>query len=120
MILVICKCFNINLGSYLTLRFRESFLFSSCHISVPGVIGVLQALETVKILLGHHGVLSKSLLLFDGSDCSFRKVRVRDRNPSCAVCGSEPSITALIDYEQFCGSKANDKVIFLLVFFFLL
>lgn len=77
--------------------------------AVPGVIGVLQALETVKILLGHHGVLSKSMLLFDGSDCSFRKVRVRDRNPSCAVCGSEPSITALIDYEQFCGSKANDK-----------
>jgi adenylyltransferase/sulfurtransferase len=72
----------------------------------------------VKILLGHHGVLSKSMLLFDGSDCSFRKVRVRDRNPSCAVCGSEPSITALIDYEQFCGSKANDKVIILFGFFF--
>jgi adenylyltransferase/sulfurtransferase len=65
----------------------------------------------MKILLGHHGVLTKSMLLFDGSDCSFRKVRVRDRNKSCAVCGSEPSITALIDYEQFCGSKANDKVI---------
>jgi len=86
--------------------------------AVPGVIGVLQALETVKILLGHHGVLSKSMLLFDGSDCSFRKVRVRDRNPSCAVCGSEPSVTALIDYEQFCGSKANDKVKILFGFFF--
>jgi hypothetical protein len=70
----------------------------------------------VKILLGHHGVLSKTLLLFDGSDCSFRKVSVRDRNPCCAVCGTEPSVTALIDYEQFCGSKANDKVIVLFVF----
>jgi adenylyltransferase/sulfurtransferase len=93
------------------------FLFSSRLILVPGVIGVLQALETVKILLGHHGVLSKSMLLFDGSDCSFRKVRVRDRNPSCAVCGSEPTVTALIDYEQFCGSKANDKVIVWFGFF---
>jgi adenylyltransferase/sulfurtransferase len=57
------------------------------------------------------------MLLFDGPDCSFRKVRVRDRNPTCAVCGSEPSVTALIDYEQFCGSKANDKVIVLFGFF---
>ncbi|XP_023707636.2 adenylyltransferase and sulfurtransferase MOCS3 isoform X2 [Cryptotermes secundus] len=74
-----------------------------------GVIGVLQALETLKILLGHQGVVTKKLLLFDASDCSFRNVRLRDRNPSCAICGNEPSITALVDYEQFCGSKANDK-----------
>jgi adenylyltransferase/sulfurtransferase len=72
---------------------------------------VLQALETVKILLGHEGVLTKRLLLFDGSDCSFRNVCLRDRNPSCAICGNEPSITALLDYEQFCGSRADDKVI---------
>jgi adenylyltransferase/sulfurtransferase len=72
---------------------------------------VLQALETVKILLGHQGVLTKKLLLFDGSDCSFRNVRLRDRNPSCAICGNEPSVKALVDYELFCGSKANDKVI---------
>lgn len=77
--------------------------------AVPGVIGVLQALETMKILLGHQGVLTKKLLLFDGSDCSFRNIRLRDRNPSCAVCGSEPSVTVLVDYEQFCCSKANDK-----------
>jgi adenylyltransferase/sulfurtransferase len=72
---------------------------------------VLQALETVKILLGHQGVLTKKLLLFDGSDCSFRNIHLRDKNPSCAICGSAPSVTALVDYEQFCGSKANDKVI---------
>lgn len=77
--------------------------------AIPGVIGVLQALETVKILLGHSGVLSKKLLLFDGSDSKFRNISLRDRNPSCAVCGDQPSTTALIDYEQFCGSKANDK-----------
>jgi adenylyltransferase/sulfurtransferase len=71
----------------------------------------------VKILVGHEGVLSKSVLLFGGSDCSFREVRVRNRNPSCAVCGSEPSVTALIDYEQFCGSKANDEVIFVFFYF---
>lgn len=77
--------------------------------AVPGVIGVLQALEAVKILLGHRGVLAKRLLLFDGSDCSFRNVCLRDRNPSCSVCGNEPSVTALVDYEQFCGAMANDK-----------
>lgn len=77
--------------------------------AVPGVIGVLQALETVKILLGHQGVLAKRLLLFDGSDCSFRNVCLRDRNPSCSVCGNEPSVTALVDYEQFCGTMADDK-----------
>lgn len=77
--------------------------------AVPGVIGVLQALETVKILLGHKGVLSKRLLLFDGSDCSFRNVCLRDRIPSCCVCGNQPSVTALVDYEHFCGAMANDK-----------
>ncbi|XP_069696408.1 adenylyltransferase and sulfurtransferase MOCS3 [Periplaneta americana] len=77
--------------------------------TIPGVIGVLQALETLKILLGHSGVLSKRLLVFDGSDSKFRNIRLRDRNPSCAVCGDQPSVTALIDYEQFCCSKANDK-----------
>jgi adenylyltransferase/sulfurtransferase len=77
--------------------------------AVPGVIGVLQALETMKILLGHQGVLTKRLLLFDGSDCSFRNVCLRDRNPACSVCGNAPSVTALVDYEQFCGTEASDR-----------
>lgn len=78
---------------------------------VPGVIGVLQALETIKILVESPGVLSGRFLLFDGSNATFRNVKLRPRNPDCAVCGDNPSIRDLIDYEQFCGASAHDKVI---------
>ncbi|KAK4883071.1 hypothetical protein RN001_006390 [Aquatica leii] len=78
--------------------------------AVPGVIGVLQALETIKIISNLSGVLAGRLLLFDGADSTFRNVKLRNKNNCCAVCGSSPTITELIDYEQFCGAKAHDKV----------
>jgi adenylyltransferase/sulfurtransferase len=78
--------------------------------AVAGVVGVLQALETVKILTEMDGVLSGRLLLFDGSGTNFRNVKLRQRVAECAVCGDNPTITTPIDYEQFCGSKAHDKV----------
>jgi adenylyltransferase/sulfurtransferase len=78
---------------------------------VAGVVGVLQALETVKILTEMDGVLSGRLLLFDGSGTNFRNVKLRQRVAECAVCGDNPTITTPIDYEQFCGSKAHDKVV---------
>ncbi|KAF7268153.1 hypothetical protein GWI33_018618 [Rhynchophorus ferrugineus] len=78
---------------------------------VPGVIGVLEALEAIKIIIKSPGVLSGRLLLFDGSITKFRDVKLRTRNSKCAVCGEEPTITDLIDYEQFCGAAAHDKVI---------
>ncbi|XP_025834798.1 adenylyltransferase and sulfurtransferase MOCS3 isoform X2 [Agrilus planipennis] len=78
--------------------------------AIPGVIGVLQALEVIKILLDFPGVLSGRLLIFDGSDTVFRNIKLRQRNPQCVVCGDNPVITKPIDYEQFCGSKAADKV----------
>ncbi|KAB0790789.1 hypothetical protein PPYR_04790 [Photinus pyralis] len=78
---------------------------------VPGVIGSLQALETVKIIADTSGVLNGRLLLFDGSNTTFRNVKLRNKNLDCQVCGSHPSITKLIDYEQFCGTRAHDKVI---------
>ncbi|XP_065170872.1 adenylyltransferase and sulfurtransferase MOCS3 isoform X2 [Atheta coriaria] len=77
---------------------------------IPGTIGVLQALETIKILTKQAGVLSGRLLTFDGSDCTFRNVKLRPRSDSCVVCGLKPTITTYIDYEQFCGAKADDKV----------
>nr|CAD7607011.1 unnamed protein product [Timema genevievae] len=77
--------------------------------AVPGVIGVLQALEATKILLGVPGILSGRLLVFDAADSSFRSVYLRKRNELCCVCGDQPTITRLIDYEQFCRVKANDK-----------
>lgn len=77
---------------------------------VPGVIGVLQALEAIKILTNSEGVLSQRLLLFDGSTSTFRNVKLRPRNLDCVVCGDNPTIKELIDYEQFCGASAHDKV----------
>uniref|UniRef100_A0A0K8S6F3 Adenylyltransferase and sulfurtransferase MOCS3 homolog n=1 Tax=Lygus hesperus TaxID=30085 RepID=A0A0K8S6F3_LYGHE len=76
---------------------------------VPGCIGVLQALQAVIILTGNGNVLSQRLLLFDGEQTNFRTIKIRGKSESCAVCGSNPTITQLIDYEQYCGAPANDK-----------
>ncbi|MBA3533457.1 MAG: molybdopterin-synthase adenylyltransferase MoeB [Ardenticatenales bacterium] len=70
---------------------------------LAGVIGSLQALEAIKILLGTGEILSGRLLLFDALATDFREVRIR-RNQQCPVCGDAPTITELVDYEQFCGS----------------
>lgn len=78
--------------------------------AVPGVIGVLQALETIKIIIGLSGVLSSRMLVFDGTSSVFRNIKLRGKSKLCEVCGPSPTITKLIDYEQFCGSPANDKV----------
>lgn len=71
---------------------------------------MLQALEAIKIILEWPGVLSGQLLLFSADCSAFRNVRLRGRNTSCDVCGDTPSVSKLIDYEQFCGAKATDKV----------
>ncbi|XP_060823324.1 adenylyltransferase and sulfurtransferase MOCS3 [Bombus pascuorum] len=76
---------------------------------VVGTIGVLQALEALKILLDLPHVLSGQLLLFDGLETKFRKINLRAKNINCTVCGEHPTLHKLIDYEQFCGAKANDK-----------
>lgn len=77
--------------------------------AITGVIGALQSLEAIKIILNHEGVLSQKLLLFDGSECRFRNIKLRERRVNCDVCGDEPIITKLIDYEMFCMMKATDK-----------
>ena len=69
---------------------------------LPGVIGSLQALETIKLLLGVGEPLTGRLLIFDALDLSWREVALR-RNPDCPVCGDRPTQTGLIDYELFCG-----------------
>ncbi|KYN21255.1 PREDICTED: adenylyltransferase and sulfurtransferase MOCS3 [Trachymyrmex cornetzi] len=74
-----------------------------------GTIGVLQALETLKIILNMSDVTSGRLLLFDGTETKFHNVRLRPKNTNCAVCGEHRVIHELIDYEKFCGAKANDK-----------
>ena len=69
---------------------------------LPGIIGTLQAAETVKLILGIGAPLVGRLLLFDALTMKTRELKLR-RNPECAVCGDHPSITELIDYEMFCG-----------------
>ncbi|XP_077267440.1 ubiquitin-like activating enzyme 4 [Temnothorax americanus] len=77
--------------------------------AVVGTIGVLQALETLKIILDMPDVISGRLLLFDGMETKFHNVRLRPKMTDCAICGEHRAIHELIDYEKFCGAKANDK-----------
>ena len=70
---------------------------------LPGIIGSLQALEVVKWILGRGRSMAGRLLLFDALDLSSREVAVRP-DPGCPVCGDDPSIDALIDYEHFCAT----------------
>ncbi|KAL8179499.1 UNVERIFIED_CONTAM: Molybdenum cofactor synthesis protein 3 [Gekko kuhli] len=76
---------------------------------VPGILGSLQALEVLKIAAGIGSSLSQAMLVFDALEGGFRRIKLRPRNPNCAVCGDSPSVTALQDYELFCGSSATDK-----------
>ncbi len=69
---------------------------------LPGIIGSLQALETIKLLLGRGDGLAGRLLIFDALEMAWREIALR-RNPDCPVCGDVPTQTALIDYELFCG-----------------
>jgi sulfur-carrier protein adenylyltransferase/sulfurtransferase len=69
---------------------------------LPGIIGAAQAVETLKLLLGIGRPLIGRLQLFDALRFEWREVRVR-RNPDCPVCGEEPTIHELIDYDEFCG-----------------
>ena len=71
---------------------------------VPGVVGSLQALETVKLILGEGSPLAGRLLIFDGLELEWREISIR-RDPACPVCGDQPTQTELIDYELFCGVK---------------
>jgi sulfur-carrier protein adenylyltransferase/sulfurtransferase len=74
---------------------------------LPGLIGVVQATETVKLLLGAGRPLIGRLLLYDALDMSFREMKVR-KNPNCPLCGPNPTITGLIDYQQFCGVRGAE------------
>ena len=69
---------------------------------LPGIIGVIQATEAIKLILGAGDPLIGRLLLFDALKMSFRTLKLQ-RDPTCPVCGDNPTVKALIDYEQFCG-----------------
>ena len=73
---------------------------------LPGTIGTLQATEALKLILGIGDPLIGRLLLFNALDMSFEFVKLR-KNPHCKVCGPEPEVTELIDYEAFCGFRGT-------------
>ena len=70
--------------------------------ALPGLVGSIQALETIKIAMGIGETLSGRMLIIDALTMEFREIKVR-RNPDCKLCGDEPEVTELIDYEIFCG-----------------
>ena len=72
---------------------------------LPGIVGTIQANEVIKVILGAEGILLNRLLLFDAWKMIFRQLKLR-KDPHCPVCGENPTITELIDYEEFCGLKA--------------
>jgi sulfur-carrier protein adenylyltransferase/sulfurtransferase len=75
---------------------------------LPGVIGTLQATETLKLLLGIGEPLIGRLLVYDALAASFRELRLR-KDPSCPLCGEQPTIRELQDYDAFCGVHPGDK-----------
>jgi molybdopterin/thiamine biosynthesis adenylyltransferase/rhodanese-related sulfurtransferase len=76
---------------------------------LPGLVGIIQATEVIKLILGIGDTLVGRLLLVDALGMNFRTLKLR-KNPDCPVCGTHPTLTALIDYDQFCGIEKPKSV----------
>jgi len=74
---------------------------------LPGLVGVIQATEVLKLILGAGEPLIGRLLLVEALSMRFRELKLR-KNPDCPVCGSHPTVTRLIDYNQFCGVRGEE------------
>jgi adenylyltransferase/sulfurtransferase len=75
---------------------------------LPGIIGTIQATEAVKLIIGQGSSLIGRLILFDALGMTFKEMKLR-KDPDCPLCGKNPTITGLIDYEAFCGIPQQDK-----------
>jgi adenylyltransferase/sulfurtransferase len=75
---------------------------------LPGLVGLIQATEVIKLILGTGDSLAGRLLLVDALGMKFRELKLR-KNPDCVVCGKNPTVTKLIDYEEFCGLRGQEK-----------
>jgi adenylyltransferase/sulfurtransferase len=75
---------------------------------LPGLLGVMQATEVIKLILGVGEPLIGRLVLVDALAMRFREMRIR-KNPECPVCGEHPTVTELIDYNQFCGVRGEES-----------
>ena len=76
---------------------------------LPGIVGSIQAMETIKLILGSGDPLVGRLLLFDALAMRFRELKLR-KNPECPVCGTHPTVIKLIDYEEFCGIRGEETL----------
>jgi sulfur-carrier protein adenylyltransferase/sulfurtransferase len=76
---------------------------------LPGLVGIIQATEVIKLILGIGDTLVGRLLLVDALSMNFRTLKLR-KNPDCPACGTHPTITELIDYDQFCGIEKPKSV----------
>ncbi len=74
---------------------------------LPGIVGTIQAAETLKLIIGKGDPLVGRLLLFDALGMKFRELKLR-KNPECPVCGAHPTVTKLIDYVEFCGIRGEE------------
>jgi adenylyltransferase/sulfurtransferase len=74
---------------------------------LPGIVGSIQAAETLKLIIGKGEPLVGRLLLFDALGMRFRELKLR-KNPDCPVCGTHPTLTTLIDYAEFCGVRGEE------------
>ena len=70
--------------------------------ALTGLVGNIQATEALKLILGIGESLTSRLVLIDALSMTFREVKLK-RNPACPLCGDNPTVTELIDYEIFCG-----------------
>jgi sulfur-carrier protein adenylyltransferase/sulfurtransferase len=75
---------------------------------LPGIIGVIQATETIKLIVEKGEPLIGRLLMYDSLAMRFREIRIR-RDPDCPLCGANPSITELLNYEEFCGLEVAES-----------
>ena len=75
---------------------------------LPGVIGVIQATEAIKLIIGIGEPLIGRFLIYDALRMRFRELKLR-KDPDCPVCGTHPTVTKLIDYEQFCGMRPEPR-----------
>jgi adenylyltransferase/sulfurtransferase len=75
---------------------------------LPGLVGVMQATEAIKLILGKGEPLVGRLLLVDSLAMKFRELKLR-KNPDCPACGTHPTVTTLIDYNEFCGIRGEEK-----------
>jgi sulfur-carrier protein adenylyltransferase/sulfurtransferase len=75
--------------------------------ALPGIMGGIQATQAINMIIGWGDSLVGRLMLFDGSSMSFEELKIK-KSPSCPVCGANPTVTELIDYDEFCGVRKDE------------